>query len=238
METYRRNSTGVGVAALQRLLIDAGFLPRGDDDGIFGGRTETALRRWQGSRGLAEDGVAGPATLAAAGLLAKGAKAKPMTNLDRVRVFGRFRYSPVSGEKGQVVKVLDNWEARNIVILTTPLLAPIGVHRIRLHHKVAPHFLRFLDLSAKRGVLGDLLSSDGGYNPRFRTGSTSTLSAHAWGSSFDINARFNAYGVKPAPPGARGSVHRLVPIAEECGFLWGGYWNTPDGMHFEMGDVF
>jgi murein DD-endopeptidase MepM/ murein hydrolase activator NlpD len=55
---------GWDVAALQFLLARHGF-PSGPVDGGLGARTDAALRRFQAWAGLAADGVAGPATLAA-----------------------------------------------------------------------------------------------------------------------------------------------------------------------------
>jgi peptidoglycan hydrolase-like protein with peptidoglycan-binding domain len=55
---------GRDVAALQFLLAWKGF-PSGYIDGVFGPRTDLALRRFQRWRRLARDGIAGPATLGA-----------------------------------------------------------------------------------------------------------------------------------------------------------------------------
>ncbi len=51
------------VRALQRRLARAGDSP-GPIDGLFGPRTEQAVRRFQASHGLHVDGIAGPGTLA------------------------------------------------------------------------------------------------------------------------------------------------------------------------------
>jgi peptidoglycan hydrolase-like protein with peptidoglycan-binding domain len=51
-------------ARLQQLLIGRGYEP-GPVDGIFGPRTDAAVRRFQYDNGLAADGVVGPATWAA-----------------------------------------------------------------------------------------------------------------------------------------------------------------------------
>ena len=59
----RRGSSGMQVHDLQRLLSALGY-PL-DVDGRFGPATETAVKRFQRDRGLAADGIAGPATLAA-----------------------------------------------------------------------------------------------------------------------------------------------------------------------------
>ncbi|NJN32738.1 MAG: peptidoglycan-binding protein, partial [Synechococcales cyanobacterium RM1_1_8] len=62
--TLRRGDRGDSVVALQKLLLQAGVLS-GPADGDFGPGTERAVVALQRSRGLAADGVAGPATWAA-----------------------------------------------------------------------------------------------------------------------------------------------------------------------------
>ena len=58
---------GWDVSSLQFLLARAGHLRLLDLDGHFGASTRAALTRFQRSRGLAVDGLAGPATLTAFG---------------------------------------------------------------------------------------------------------------------------------------------------------------------------
>lgn len=62
----RRGSTGPDVEAIQRLLGVVG--PGGPGWGMFGPQTEAAVRRFQASKGLIDDGVVGPRTWQAAGL--------------------------------------------------------------------------------------------------------------------------------------------------------------------------
>lgn len=57
----RKGSSGDDVTRLQKRLAAAGFDP-GGADGIFGSKTEAALKAFQESTGLAADGIAGPAT--------------------------------------------------------------------------------------------------------------------------------------------------------------------------------
>lgn len=57
----KKGSTGPEVRVLQRALAAAGFDP-GPADGIFGVRTERAVKAFQAQRGFAIDGVAGPQT--------------------------------------------------------------------------------------------------------------------------------------------------------------------------------
>jgi murein DD-endopeptidase MepM/ murein hydrolase activator NlpD len=62
--TLQAPATGWDAAILQFLLATRGF-PSGPFDGALGPRTTAALIRFQASRGLLADGVAGPATQAA-----------------------------------------------------------------------------------------------------------------------------------------------------------------------------
>jgi peptidoglycan hydrolase-like protein with peptidoglycan-binding domain len=61
MPTLRLGSRGSAVIDLQTRLATAGFSP-GAADGIFGSRTDAAVRSFQRARGLGADGVVGPLT--------------------------------------------------------------------------------------------------------------------------------------------------------------------------------
>jgi len=58
---------------------------------------------------------------------------------------------------------------------------------------------------------------------------TAPPSQHAYGAAIDINAPENPYGGTPTMD------PRVVKIFERWGFLWGGDFLIPDGMHFEYG---
>ncbi|MGI6643700.1 MAG: N-acetylmuramoyl-L-alanine amidase [Bacillota bacterium] len=60
----RRGSTGEDVVALQMSLSNLGFDP-GPVDGVFGPRTEKAVKDFQRASGLVADGISGPLTYAA-----------------------------------------------------------------------------------------------------------------------------------------------------------------------------
>lgn len=63
-QTLNPGDTGPQVKKLQQALAAAGFSP-GKPDGVYGPTTKVAVERFQVAKGLAEDGVVGPATLAA-----------------------------------------------------------------------------------------------------------------------------------------------------------------------------
>ncbi len=58
----KQGDTGQGVKALQEVLNALGY-SAGTPDGIFGGKTKTAVLKFQKDRGLTSDGVVGPSTL-------------------------------------------------------------------------------------------------------------------------------------------------------------------------------
>ena len=59
--TLRKGSQGDDVRTLQTFLVAWGFEP-GTPDGVFGKKTDAALRAFQKAQGLTVDGVCGPAT--------------------------------------------------------------------------------------------------------------------------------------------------------------------------------
>jgi Putative peptidoglycan binding domain len=63
-QTLKPGDTGQQVKVLQRALATLGYSP-GTPDGDYGPATQVAVERFQVAKGLAEDGVVGPATLAA-----------------------------------------------------------------------------------------------------------------------------------------------------------------------------
>jgi N-acetylmuramoyl-L-alanine amidase len=82
----RHPYVGDDVASLQHRLIDMGF-DCGRADGVFGSRTENALREFQRNVGLPADGTCGPATLRALRQLARtvvGGKANELREYERL----------------------------------------------------------------------------------------------------------------------------------------------------------
>jgi N-acetylmuramoyl-L-alanine amidase len=82
----RHPYVGDDVAGLQHRLIDMGF-DCGRADGVFGARTENALREFQRNVGLPADGACGPATFRALRQLARtvvGGKANELREYERL----------------------------------------------------------------------------------------------------------------------------------------------------------
>lgn len=76
---------------------------------------------------------------------------------------------------------------------------------------------------------------NGSFVPRYKRGkaggSHADLSNHSWGTAFDIDAQRYPLGKVVA---ADAPIRKLVPLAHEHGWLWGGdFKSRPDGMHFE-----
>ena len=60
--TLYNGSRGEAVRKLQQALIDLGFL-NDKADGVFGNKTEEAVRKFQAANGLTADGICGSKTL-------------------------------------------------------------------------------------------------------------------------------------------------------------------------------
>lgn len=65
--SYKRGSSGSVVSQIQTKLKNWGYY-KYSVDGIYGSRTEAAVRSFQQRNGLTADGIAGPATLRALGI--------------------------------------------------------------------------------------------------------------------------------------------------------------------------
>ena len=66
-DLYKRGSSGARVTEIQTRLKNWGYY-QGEIDGVYGSRTEAAVRWFQRQNGLSADGQAGVQTLAALGL--------------------------------------------------------------------------------------------------------------------------------------------------------------------------
>lgn len=138
------------------------------------------------------------------------------------------------------------WVAQNITKVSVPwkLMTAWAPHApvagIRVHRKCADSLSRVLDAiwqSAGRkeetirqwGM--DLYA--GGFNFRQMRGSA-RLSMHSWGCAVDFDSARNGFG--DATPHFADCPMVLDAFGRE-GWVWGGRWSKPDGMHFQAASV-
>jgi len=100
--SYKRGSSGQTVTKIQEKLSNWGYYS-GSIDGIYGSRTEKAVRYFQQKNGLAVDGIVGPATLKALGLPAEegssgGGGASGQTALLARLISAEARGEPYQGQ--------------------------------------------------------------------------------------------------------------------------------------------
>jgi len=181
--------------------------------------------------------------LAARARLASGPGLPTLSAADRARLLGvpSWEPAPTAAEPG-AVKLEPAWSAKNLVLIEIPELAELATARgwsdwksgkVMAHRAVADDLRALWADWKKEGLLDRILSVDGFWASRLTRGSTSSLSNHAYGSAFDVNAAQNPLGKAGAGPGERGSTHELEEVAWRHGFTTGRRWARPDAMHFE-----
>ena len=119
-----------------------------------------------------------------------------------------------------------SWVEANIVQGEVPILGFVTCHRF-----LFPRLAGAMDQIEELG-LADLIEPrqyGGCYVPRFIDRDPSKpLSMHAFGLAVDLN-------VKDNPLGSAGNMDpRVVEVFDDWGFEWGGFWDRPDPMHFEL----
>ena len=157
----------------------------------------------------------------------------------RQALFGTFAYAldPKPGNP-EHIRITDGWDTREIVtvqVTTSDVAGRKGPFAFPFNRKAAPQLQALWAAWEKAGLLDRVLTFDGSFVPRLIRGSKASLSCHAFGAAFDINAAFNPRDSVPPTVGKKGSVRELVAIANAHGFFWGGHFRTRlDGMHFEV----
>lgn len=101
----KQGNTGSTVKLMQQKLKNWGYYT-GAVDGIFGAKTKAAVIYFQKKNGLTADGIAGPKTLAAMGIVATSDTSSSSTNYSNndVTLLARLIYGEARGESyvGQV----------------------------------------------------------------------------------------------------------------------------------------
>jgi len=122
MDVLKVGMTSDDVKRLQQAVKDHGFDP-GAIDGSFGAGTEAAVIAFQKSTGMLADGVAGPRTLAALGLVesAQLPDALPFVTLQVVS--GMFPMTPIGNIKRNLPVVLTALDAQGLRDRSMALMA-------------------------------------------------------------------------------------------------------------------
>lgn len=165
--------------------------------------------------------------------------------------FGYAEICKFYGWEDRYLKDLSQWEAQMVVVP-----APPGFHFYydknadgdqdtgeaskgpRVHAKIADELRVCLQLIADAGLWHFVSSQAGGYTFRTQRGSTK-LSMHAFGAAVDFDPVRNPFK-RPSELTALGTEPGLevVRIFESRGWVWGGRWSRPDGMHLQAGGGF
>jgi hypothetical protein len=255
MRTLRAGQKGEDIEKWQYFLrgLELYF---GPVDGDFGAGTKAATEEFQRRHALKDDGIAGNLTIGAAMHLGFSVLDDDPTlpdSLDwparpafaslgaagREAKFGHYPFDPApTPGNPEGIRITSGWVAENIVTVTIPELRGIvgapASGKVQFHKLVAPHVVDLFAAWRVANLMSLVLTYGGSFVPRFIRGTPGVLSAHAHGSALDINVAWNRFGGVPAQVGVKGSVRKLVPIANELGFYWGGHFSKRDGMHFEL----
>jgi peptidoglycan L-alanyl-D-glutamate endopeptidase CwlK len=114
MTSLREGSTGPAVRKLQRALEEHGFSP-GTIDGVFGLGTQAAVLALQKSKGLLADGIAGPRTQEALGLVKDDTLPSVIAGVTVAAVSQMFPATPLANIKTNLPFVLDALVAQKLV---------------------------------------------------------------------------------------------------------------------------
>ena len=117
----------------------------------------------------------------------------------------------------------------NMVLWDVPTELEIGVIPKRIYcnkDMIAPLTQAFKKL-IETGHVKELKTWDGCFNIRNKRGASSA-SLHSWGCAIDVNSAWNGLGKTPTLS------QGFVKCFTDNGFDWGGHWNKPDGMHFQL----
>lgn len=256
LKLIKINAVGQMVGKWQYFLRGRGFY-LGEVTGKFDEETMRATIEFQRRYNLQPDGIVGNKSYGLAMQLGfegveddslektsmnwpARANFKPLVSNDqRKKVFGNFSFvsQPVAGNP-ENIRITGGWESKNITLLRVPQLVAVkGNDKVRFHKLGAAQLITLWKDWEAAGLLHLVLTWDGSFVPRFVRGSRQTLSNHAFGSAFDINAAWNGLGVIPPLLSQKGTVRELVEIAHENGFYWGGHFPRRDGMHFEIAKI-
>jgi len=140
-------------------------------------------------------------------------------------VFGEFDAYPRSDDP-VYLNIDPAWYHSHIQTRTVPIFHD----PVTCNGALFPMLIGALKDVQAAGLAGEIHTYSGCYAPRTVARSPiAPPSNHAYGAAIDINAPENPFGGTPTMD------PRIVRIFERWGFVWGGRFLIPDGMHFEYG---
>jgi hypothetical protein len=169
----------------------------------------------------------------------------PLTNAQRIERFGYFPWRVIGDTANpERIRQLGGWPEREIVPIDLPF--PFQGKRAMLNGRAVDSFMRLFEDWHRDGDTALIHAWNGGWAPRFKrqdgtvaeriarcqTLGAASLSNHAWGTAFDVNAGQWPLG-RPCPAGD--PWRRLSVRAYERGWFPGmDFRRRPDAMHFEF----
>jgi hypothetical protein len=139
-------------------------------------------------------------------------------------MFGEFGARPDPADP-VYFSIDPRWVSAHLRTKSLPLIG-----RVTCNVALLPPLTHALREIERAGLSSLIHSTAGCFNARtVARDPTAPPSNHAYGAAIDINAPENAYGATPKMD------PRVVAIFERWGFVWGGDFLIPDGMHFELG---
>lgn len=108
---------------------------------------------------------------------------------------------------------------------------PTLPNRIYLNRDLKEPFETALNNIIDRGLVDQFETFNGCFNIRGKKSNPNSVSLHSWGVAIDINAATNPFNKPPIMSKS------FVECFTDAGFDWGGYWQKPDGMHFQLARI-
>jgi len=137
-------------------------------------------------------------------------------------LFGEFAAKPARGAPGYLT-IDPAWERTHIVTERVPLLG-----EVTCNVAMFPQIRGAIRELIADGLADTIHGYSGCYARRFANRDpAAAISHHAWGIALDINVPQNPFGATPKQDPT------MVAVFEKWGFIWGGTFIFPDGMHFE-----
>lgn len=137
-------------------------------------------------------------------------------------LFGEFAAKPREGQAG-FLTADPAWIRTHITTQNVPLLGSVTCN-VALFPQIRGAIRELIAM----GLEDTITSYSGCFSPRhILRDPDAGLSHHAWGIAIDVNVPQNYFGDPPNQD------PDMVAVFEDWGFIWGGDFILPDGMHFE-----